>query len=76
MKELRYPVPTTPIQLAWAEFEKQFDGKLHGPTDAFKWAWKAATENEREACAKLCLDAPATTLPAMLALQIHARGQA
>ena len=39
---------------AWAAFAEQYNHRLHGPSDAFKFAWKAATEAEREACAEIC----------------------
>jgi len=39
---------------AWAAFAEQYNHRMHGPSDAFKFAWNAATKAEREACAKLC----------------------
>jgi len=39
---------------AWSAFADQYNHRLHGPSDAFKFAWKAATEAEREACAVVC----------------------
>ena len=36
---------------AWAAFAEQYNHRLHGPSDAFKFAWDAATKAEREACA-------------------------
>ena len=33
---------------AWAAFAEQYNHRLHGPSDAFKFAWDAATEAERE----------------------------
>jgi len=37
---------------AWSAFADQYNHRLHGPSDAFKFAWDAATKAEREACAK------------------------
>ena len=39
-----------PIHEEWEKFVASMDGKKHGLTDAFKFAWKAATDREREAC--------------------------
>lgn len=47
------PQPTTPIEIAWAQFVEQMGDRKHGMTDAFKFAWKAATEAEREECANI-----------------------
>lgn len=38
---------------AWAAFAEQYNHRLHGPSDAFKFAWDAATKAEREACAQI-----------------------
>ena len=37
---------------AWSAFADQYNHRLHGPSDAFKFAWDAAIKTEREACAK------------------------
>jgi hypothetical protein len=34
--------PKIPIELAWDEYVASMEGRLHGQTDAFKFAWKAA----------------------------------
>ena len=34
--------PKMPIELAWDEYVASMEGRLHGQTDAFKFAWKAA----------------------------------
>jgi hypothetical protein len=34
--------PKEPIELAWDEYVASMEGRLHGQTDAFKFAWKAA----------------------------------
>ena len=34
--------PKIPIELAWDEYVAFMEGRLHGQTDAFKFAWKAA----------------------------------
>lgn len=48
--------PKIPIELAWDEYVASMEGRLHGQTDAFKFAWKAAkkewvglTDDEMEA---------------------------
>lgn len=73
---------------AWAAFAEQYNHRLHGPSDAFKFAWKAATEAEREACAEIAekqryaMDISLTSHPAQngtavgILNQIRARGEA
>ena len=34
--------PKEPIELAWDEYVASMEGRLHGHTDAFKFAWRAA----------------------------------
>lgn len=48
---------------AWAAFAEQYNHRLHGPSDAFKFAWEAATEAEREACAKVCEELDSASYP-------------
>jgi hypothetical protein len=43
-------------QEAWAAFAEQYNHRLHGPSDAFKFAWDAATKAEREAVLDLVND--------------------
>ena len=49
--------PKIPIELAWDEYVASMEGRLHGQTDAFKFAWKAAkkewvglTDEQIDAC--------------------------
>ena len=34
--------PKEPIELAWDEYVASMEGRPHGQTDAFKFAWMAA----------------------------------
>ena len=40
--------PKIPIELAWDEYVASMEGRLHGQTDAFKFAWKAAEKRVRQ----------------------------
>lgn len=43
--------PKEPIELAWDEYVASMEGRLHGQTDAFKFAWMAAQRTEQlKAC--------------------------
>jgi len=56
--------PKIPIELAWDEYVASMEGRLHGQTDAFKFAWKAAKKEwvglaaEDRLTAKYMQDAP------------------
>jgi len=45
--------PKEPIEFAWNAFVDEMVDRKWGATDAFKWAWKEARKQEREACAKI-----------------------
>ena len=38
---------------AWSAFAEQYNHRLHGPSDAFKFAWDAATKAEHKEVERL-----------------------
>lgn len=80
--------PKEPIEFAWNAFVDEMGDRKWGATDAFKWAWKEARKQEREACAKIAENKVSKTWSAphspkewwelasqTIALEIRERGQ-
>jgi hypothetical protein len=58
------------------DMELRYQASYGSYEELFKEAFEAGAKQEREACAKLCDAAHPNTLPAMLGMQIRARGDA
>jgi hypothetical protein len=48
--------PKEPIELAWDEYVASMEGRPHGQTDAFKFAWMAAQLEQPHRAGFWCVD--------------------